>query len=123
MFLRIKFFFFVVVLPGSDVQPSLSDECSRCPKILPVNRRVSSPALWVMMARCCLGQRSQETSRRRYNCFFFNFVKICSDLCIAWAKQAGRKGRWRIQKVLTDTDFPRQNDSRVSAEGIGLPQT
>ena len=27
------FFFFFVVRPGSDVQTSLSDECSRCPKI------------------------------------------------------------------------------------------
>ena len=27
------FFFFFVLRPGSDAQPSLSDECSRCPKI------------------------------------------------------------------------------------------
>ena len=35
---------------------------------------------------------SQETGGRRYN-FFFNFVKMCTDLCIAWTRQAGRKGR------------------------------
>ena len=48
-------------------------------------------------ASCLCLLNSQETSGRRYQ-FFFNFVKICTDFCIAWARQAGRKGRGEFRR-------------------------
>ena len=66
-------------------------------------------------------QFSQETSGRRYN-FLFNFVKLCTDLCIAWARQAGRKERGEFRRCW-QTQIFHGKMTRASAEGIGLPQT
>ena len=55
--------------------------------------------------------------------FCFNFVKICTDLCIAsWARQAGRKGRGKFRRCW-QIKISHGKMTRASAEGIGLPQT
>ena len=64
---------------------------------------------------------SQERSGQRYN-FLFNFVKICTDLCIAWARQAGRKGRGEFRRCWQIKIFHGKMTG-ASVEGIGLPQT
>ena len=65
-----------------------------------------------MQKTCDKGPTKQErTVRRRADgdtFFKFNFVNICTDLCITWATETGgKKRKGRIQTVLTDNDFPR----------------
>ena len=52
--------------------------------------------------------QSRDERMETHICLF-NFVKICTGM----GETGGKKRKGRIQKVLTDQDFPRQNDSRV----------
>ena len=51
----------------------------------------------------------------------FKFVKICTDFCIVWARQAGRKGRGEFRRCW-QIKISHGKMTRASAEGIGLPQ-
>ena len=77
--------------------------------------------LTVSVLLCCfrfIQFRDEQTEIQ----FCFLSVKISTDLCITWVRQVGRKGRGEFRRCW-QIKISHGKMTRVSAEGIGLPQT